>query len=241
ANDKDMKGGVTVLGSFKGDQEKVINETKHEVELILKASGITQAKSLLDLGCGDGRQLMHLCPHFEHVVGVDFSPKLLDIAKRRIHEVGCEAELHEGDVSTFRTDEKFDVLLLSGIVPCLDDVQMQQMLANLNAMAKPNAVLLVRSSIALAERINVVNQFSEELKSRYTAFYRTIPEIADDFTRIGWKLKQHNQLYQHRPDTAVWWFEFERAAVHAPHVTFGNGLEKVSASVTRNVSETFRD
>ncbi len=239
---QELSGGVTVLGSFQGDQNKVINETKHEVEMILQACGATKGKSLLDLGCGDGRQLVHLCGQFQHVVGVDFSPKLLEIARQRIADTGSRADLYEGDVSTFRMNERFDVLLLSGIIPCLDDTQMQQMLENLNSMAKPDATLLVRSSIALAERINVVNQFSEELKSRYTAFYRTIPEITAAFDRIGWTLHTHEKLYQHRADTAVWWFELERQAAVAPsNGKLLAGPHTVPAEVTRCIAETFRD
>jgi hypothetical protein len=133
------------------------------------------------------------------------------------------------------------VLLLSGIIPCLDDAQMQKMLAHLNAMSKPDSLLLVRSSIALAERINVVNQYSEELKSRYTAYYRTIPEIAQAFNQIGWTLQRHEQLYQHRADTAVWWFELGRESRMLRVDDKSNVLESVPARVTRCISETFRD
>jgi len=82
------------------------------------------------------------------------------------------------------TEENFDVLLLSGIIPCLDDSQMEKMVANLDTMAKPNSKLLVRSSIGLQERIDVVSQFSQDLKERYTAYYRTTEEIQESFCKL---------------------------------------------------------
>lgn len=205
---QELSGGVTVLGSFQGDQEKVVQETRREVELILNAVKDPGRKSLLDLGCGDGRQLVHLCPSFSRVVGVDFAPSLLDMARESIARAGGSAELIESDVAEFTSSEKFDVLLLSGILPCLDDYQMRQMLSHLQQMARPDTTLLVRSSIGLEHRVDVVNQYSEELHSRYTAFYRTIPEIEAAFKKEGWSLIRKEELYQHRKDTGVWWFEF---------------------------------
>jgi len=206
----ELTGGVTVLGSFQGDQEKVDKETQVEVETILQAVGNPSGKSLLDLGCGDGRQLDQLCSHFSRIVGVDFASSLLELAKQRIEASGNSAELVEADVSEYMTEERFDVLLLSGIVPCLDDLQMDQMIANLTAMAKPDTKLLVRTSIGLEKRIDVVSQFSQDLKERYTAYYRTTDEVQETFCKQGWASIQDSLLYQHREDTAVWWFEFER-------------------------------
>jgi len=208
----ELSSGVTVLGSFQGDQEKVGKETQIEVETILQAAGDPSSKSLLDLGCGDGRQLDQLGSHFGRVVGVDFATSLLELAKQRLEASGNSAELVEADVSEYTTEDRFDVLLLSGITPCLDDLQMEKMATNLETMAKPNSKLLVRTSIGLEERIDVVSQFSQDLKERYTAYYRTTEEIQETFRKQGWTSVKDNLLYQHREDTAVWWFEFERAA-----------------------------
>lgn len=208
----ELTGGVTVLGSFQGDQKKVGKETQIEVETILQATGDPSGKSLLDLGCGDGRQLDQLGSRFRRIVGVDFATSLLEIAKQRLEASENSVELVEADVSEYMTEENFDVLLLSGIIPCLDDSQMEKMVANLDTMAKPNSKLLVRSSIGLQERIDVVSQFSQDLKERYTAYYRTTEEIQESFCKQGWTSVKDNLLYQHREDTAVWWFEFERAA-----------------------------
>jgi len=208
--EQELSGGVTVLGSFGGDQEQVTEETKREVDRILAASDPSPQTSLLDLGCGDGRQLAHLCPHFGRVVGVDFADELLELARRRLQQKERSAELIQADVSEFCIDERFDVLLLSGIIPCVDDVQLNQMLGQVRNMSRPDSLLLVRSSIGLTRRIDVVNQFSEDLKARYTAYYRTVEQIQELFEKVGWTCRSEEMLYQHRPDTAVWWFEFER-------------------------------
>lgn len=212
---RDLTAGVTVLGSFRGDQQKVDAQTKIEVQAVLDAVSQSETKSLLDLGCGDGRQLAPLCPYFDKVVGVDFAGDLLKIAQQRIAERGASAELVEADVSEFLIEQTFDVLLLSGIIPYLDDMQFHQMLANVRSMSHENSKILVRSSIGLNKRVDVVNQFSLDLKERYTAYYRKVEEIEAAFRQHGWTNIKSNLLYQHREDTAVWWFELEQQEMPA--------------------------
>lgn len=227
-----LPAGVTVLGSFKGDQSKVANETQREIDLILTRVDSPAQKRLLDLGCGDGRHLAQLCAKFGHVTGVDYSSSLLEIAAQRIATSGGKANLVEADVAEFRSEEPFDVLLLSGIIQYLDDEQLLQMLRGLQSMSHPNTALLVRTPIGLPTRIDVMNQYSQELNARYTAYYRTIPELESAFLGTGWKIQHKEPLYQHRPDTAIWWFEFQttgRNDVNAD--TTQNNLEGVEATL----------
>jgi hypothetical protein len=62
----------------------------------------------------------------------------------------------------------------------------------------------------LEKRVDVVNQYSSELKTHYTGYYRTVQETSQLFVDLGWQQVDCQQLYQHRPDTAVWWFSFSR-------------------------------
>ena len=88
---------------------------------------------------------------------------------------------------------------------------MTEKLSNVSGMAHSASRCLVRTSVSLNKRINVVNQFSPELGQVYTGYYRTVSEVESGFLDHGWRCKERFQLYQHRPDTAVWWFEFERS------------------------------
>ena len=208
--EQDLPSGVTVLGSFGENQEKVSEETVKEVELVYSAVDSPGSKSILDVACGDGRLLVHLAETFQKCVGIDYVGTLLELAKKRLSAKGLEAELFEHDVTTFAYPETFDVVLLSGILPCLDDSQCNGMLEQLEKWAGPDAHLLVRTSIGIEKRINVVNQYSAELNARYTGYYRTVEETRQLFESRNWVSQQDTQLYQHRPDTAVWWFSFSR-------------------------------
>lgn len=64
----------------------------------------------LDLCCGTGAALPHLAKHCEHVVGVDFSPGMLDIA----HDRCPEAELVVADIFDFDAWTSFDAITCFG-------------------------------------------------------------------------------------------------------------------------------
>ncbi|UCF08203.1 MAG: class I SAM-dependent methyltransferase, partial [Thermoplasmata archaeon] len=78
------------------------------------ASTFSKDSLFLDLGCGNGRNAIHLAREGMRVVGLDFSKALLKIAKNKMEWKGVskESELIHGDiVSLPLTDETFDAVL----------------------------------------------------------------------------------------------------------------------------------
>lgn len=53
----------------------------------------------LDLGCGTGTNVVTLIQHGWQVVGVDFSPKAIALARRRLRSLSLSAQLVLGDVA----------------------------------------------------------------------------------------------------------------------------------------------
>lgn len=66
----------------------------------------------LDLCCGTGAGLLRLAERCRRVVGVDFSPGMLEVARQRAQ--GANVELVEGDVFAFDGGEAFDVVTCFG-------------------------------------------------------------------------------------------------------------------------------
>lgn len=61
---------------------------------------------LLELGCGTGNVLSEFKNNF-YIVGVDISPCMLEKARAKLPD----AELHLCDMTCYKSDEKFDVIL----------------------------------------------------------------------------------------------------------------------------------
>lgn len=68
-------------------------------------------RTLLDIGCGGGKNVLNLARHFE-VTGVDLNPAML--AQAKALNPGCR--FVEGDMRTFRLGRRFDAVLMDDAI-----------------------------------------------------------------------------------------------------------------------------
>lgn len=78
---------------------------------------VPAGSSVLEIGCGTGDLLHALAP--KRGVGIDISPKTLDIARSRYPDL----TFLEGDAEDLPLSEPFDYVILSDLVGYLEDVQ----------------------------------------------------------------------------------------------------------------------
>ncbi len=93
------------------------NRTYHRLLEDYFSFFIPRGSRVLELGCGTGDLLAAVDPGYG--VGVDFSPKMLELARQRHPSL----QFLEGDVEEFRFTETFDYIILSDLVGSLWDVQ----------------------------------------------------------------------------------------------------------------------
>lgn len=99
------------------------------------------ARTLLDVGCGTGRHLAALAPHFE-VEGSDLSPEMLHIARTRCPGV----PLHVADMAELDLGERsFDVItcLFSAIGYVIELPRLRSALAGFARHLRPGGLLLL--------------------------------------------------------------------------------------------------
>lgn len=85
--------------SFNEESSKIANSY---LEALFKEHDV---KSILDLACGTGSQVFWLQKSgLDEVVGVDISPKMLEIAKQKAEKLNLDAELIKGDMRTTRLE-----------------------------------------------------------------------------------------------------------------------------------------
>jgi SAM-dependent methyltransferase len=56
----------------------------------------------IDLGCGTGTNVITLVQHGWRVVGIDFAPRAISLARRKLKHAGIEANVSVGDVTKLR-------------------------------------------------------------------------------------------------------------------------------------------
>ncbi len=115
------------------------SETKR-IEAIAQRFGRPGKTSWLDVGCGTGRHLEFLRQR-HRVMGVDGSPDMLRIAKRRLPGV----RLVMADMRTFRLRREFDVVscLFSAIGHLPTEFAIQSAFANFAEHLSPGGVVIV--------------------------------------------------------------------------------------------------
>ncbi len=100
----------------------------------------------LDIGCGTGRDAVHLTKHGWRVTGVDFAQDALAKARQRAAEEGVEVEFLQGDVG--RLDQLglepgYNLLYDFGCIQGLPDPSQRGAATSLTRLAAPGAILLM--------------------------------------------------------------------------------------------------
>ena len=77
-------------------------------------NNISQNSTVLDIGCGNGMVAYDISKKAKKVVGIDFSSKSIEKAKRIYH--GNNLEFIVGDATIFQFQKKFDIIVLSNVL-----------------------------------------------------------------------------------------------------------------------------
>jgi SAM-dependent methyltransferase len=103
------------------------------------------ARTLVDFGCGTGRDLEILAKGFD-CIGVDLQPGLVD----RAHQARPELDIRVGDMRTVRLGQRMDVVTCMGnsLAYVHDNEEISQVFATFAAHARPSALLVLCSPIA---------------------------------------------------------------------------------------------
>lgn len=117
------------------------------VETVCKAvDAFDKECDVLDLGCGTGAITAPLSKSGHKVVGVDFSPKMIEIAKGKAPEAEfILADLSSGFLPSELRGRKFRAIVLSYFFSCIDPMMRQALLVYLNheVLADGGLILIV--------------------------------------------------------------------------------------------------
>lgn len=105
------------------DDYNVFSESANArlIDSFVRLTGLAPGARVIDLGCGSGIFTYLLGQRGYDVAGLDISPKLLELARRKYPHL----QFHEGDVEALPYEEgSVDGVLLSGIVHHLPDARL---------------------------------------------------------------------------------------------------------------------
>jgi len=173
-----------------------------------------QGKSLLEVGCGAGIDLVRFARAGAIVTGIDLSTTAIELARKNIDQNGLNADLRvmNGEPMQF-ADNSFDVVYAHGVLQYTANIE--KMMAEIHRIVKPGGevVMMVynrNSWLNLMRRVTkvplehedapVLKKYSiVELKQFLKSFknYRIIPERFPVKTKLhsGWKARLFNNVF----------------------------------------------
>jgi len=98
-------------------------EQKVRSEMVISMIDPKPEEVILDGGCGNARDLIQLAPHGCKCVGIDFSPNMVEEAKKELATRNIQrVEVEVGDLTSLRfPDETFDKVFASEVLEHVPD------------------------------------------------------------------------------------------------------------------------
>lgn len=166
------------------DRELARRRDRCEQTTVTPLLAVQPTDRLLDIGCGVGRWAAALEGDFGDYLGIDFSAELLRLAEARGLQGAQFQRLAAQEISaaTLRHAGPFEVFICSGILIYLNDGDVTKLASQLAALAAPGARVYLREPMAVVGGRLTLDCFpSEELKSTYSAIYRTPEQVHELF------------------------------------------------------------
>lgn len=125
----------------------------HDIERAIGLRATKGAISVVEIGCGDGRDAKEIIPRVNHYIGVDPSKGLLNIARQSLPE----AKFILGDALSFNYPDDIDIVFAFASLLHVPKSDMPQVLTKISQALTPDGILY----LSLKERA----QYEEEPKN----------------------------------------------------------------------------
>ncbi|MFL7793172.1 MAG: cyclopropane-fatty-acyl-phospholipid synthase family protein [Anaerolineae bacterium] len=98
---------------------------------------------LIDLGCGEGRDIVYFARHGFEVTGLDLSPVGLEKAERYAKEARAQIETIHADVADYELEGAYDVIFSTGTLHFIPPEARQARFEHYKAHTSPDGIHVV--------------------------------------------------------------------------------------------------
>lgn len=127
-------------------------DTAFPLEYAFNLLGDVRGKVVVDFGCGSGENLIPLIRRGAHVIGIDISPDLIDVAKRRVQQAQIVADLRvQSAYETELPDHSVDVIFCIALIHHLEIPRVKQEMARI---LREDGYIIIQEPIRFSEFYN---------------------------------------------------------------------------------------
>ena len=122
------------------DVHNVGDDTDAKNEVIQKLLRKYNVRTVLDFTCGTGSQVFFLTKFGFRVTGADFSPKLLDIARKKAKKDNFDISFIDGDMRTLQAGKFDSVITIFNAIGHLTKYDFEKAIRNICKNLKPGGI-----------------------------------------------------------------------------------------------------
>ena len=143
-------------------------DTAYGLEYAFHLLGDVHGKTVLDLGCGTGENLVPLVKRGAEVIGIDISPELVELARERLGSYGLTATLRDGSAyDTGLADESVDVVFSMALLHHLDLPSARK---EIHRILRPGGLFILREPVRFSSTLNVLRRLFPAPKADISDF-----------------------------------------------------------------------
>lgn len=147
---------------------------------------------VLEVAVGTGLNLA-LYPHGIQLTGIDFSPAMLDVARRRAAELGCDVDLRIGDAEALDVpDASVDTVVCTFSLCAIPDHE--QALAEMQRVLRPGGLLVLADHVASSSRLVRALQRMLEAVTARTAGEHFLRRPIDHVLAVRLGIERHDRF-----------------------------------------------
>lgn len=133
---------------------------------------------VLDLGCAHGELSRLITKKGDYLLGVDYIPDFSDsFNATNNHFFTCS------DVVDFVSDQKFDLVLLMGVVQYLEVDEEQRVYDHISGMLSENGIAVLKNQVGIEGEI-IINGYSDAFKAEYSSRYPHISQQSNAVSKF---------------------------------------------------------
>jgi len=147
------------------DAHNISEQTEAKNALIEQLLKSHKVKTVLDMTCGAGSQVFYLHDRNYDVVGSDFSPALLQIARKKSQDLNLNVNFIDGDMRDLRVGEFDAVITIFNAVGHLIKADFEVALKNIHANLNDGGVYIFDIFNLQAISDEIIDDFAMDIES----------------------------------------------------------------------------
>ena len=206
-NQKSFIHSISNLSNNKKfSQEKSITEKK-KIEHLLNSTK-RYYKSCLEIGAGTCQWTQSLLKISESVLVTDTCKGMLDIGQEFLKKKKFKNKIDffVGDICDEKSPQNspYDLVFISGLILYLNRSEFSKLTKFISMNTKTSSTLVIREPVGINKEYILDNVYSEELKTNYSAHYRTEKNIIDAFKINNFFVETNDWLHPENSKFNKW-------------------------------------